>query len=156
MRNALDFWRNDFLSPFKEFERMLGSAQEGQWRFNPSCDVEETDTHYVFSFDLPGISKDDIKIEVLDNQLTVSGERKYERKDENNRHLVERHYGSFQRSFMLPGDVKSDNIEASYENGVLTLGVPKAEAVKPRQIKIGEGKPGFLGKLLSKDEKKAS
>ncbi len=105
----------DFWNPAREFSPWFSEIDEVMDRllvpmttlkretqsFNPACDVEETDSHYLMSFDLPGISKEDVKIEVVDNQLTVSGERKTEKKgDKNSRHVAERYYGSFQRVVM--------------------------------------------------------
>lgn len=163
MRNTIDLWRSENWNPARE----LSSLQRGidrlfdemhdverQWKFNPACDVEESDSYYLVSFDLPGISKDDVKIELVDNQLTVSGERKAETKDRNSQHVVERFYGTFQRSFMLPVAVDAHKVEASYQDGVLRIAVPKAEAAKPKQIKISDGKGGIFGKLLRKDKEK--
>jgi HSP20 family protein len=121
--------------------------------FNPACDVEETDSHYLMSFDLPGVSKDDVKIEVVENQLTVSGERKSEKKDDkNNRHVAERYYGSFQRVFTLPSTIDATKVEASYRDGVLQVALPKAESAKPQQIKISDGKGGIFSKLIGQKQ----
>lgn len=121
--------------------------------FTPSCDVDETDTHYLLSFDLPGVKKDEIKVDLRDNMLTVSGERKEEREDKKKgRYRSERYYGAFERSFALPTNVKADQIEANYSDGVLSLSVPKSEPSQKQQIKIGEGKTGTSGKLLGKKE----
>jgi HSP20 family protein len=101
------------------------------------------------SFDLPGVKRDDIKIDFKDGNLTVSGERKSEtEKKEKSSYRSERFYGSFSRSFQLPAGVKPDQVEAHYADGVLRVTVPKAEAAKAQQIKIGEGKPGLWDKLL--------
>ena len=109
--------------------------------FAPITEVEETDSQWLMKLDLPGVKKENIKIEINDGVLTVGGELKEERKeDKKSRHVSERIYGSFMRSFVLPASVKQDQIEASYENGVLTLAIPKAEAAKAMQIPIGEGK----------------
>jgi HSP20 family protein len=121
--------------------------------FNPPCDVEETDSHYLMSFDLPGISKEDIKIEVVDKQLTVSGERKVDKKsDKNNSHISERYYGSFQRTFTLPSTIDGNKVEASYKDGVLQIALAKPEAIRPQQIKISEGKSGIFSKLIGKTQ----
>ncbi len=126
---------DDVMNRFMDSSRL--TPQES---FNPPCDVEENDSHYVMSFDLPGVSKNDIKIEVIGNQLTVSGERKSEKRDEkNNRHLIERYYGEFTRTFELPTAIESGKVEAAFNNGVLEVMLPKAEDSKARQIKISEG-----------------
>ena len=169
MRNAMDFWRGDSWSPARElsllqrgidrlFDDMLvpfssGSRElDAAWKFNPACDVEETESSYVVSFDLPGIAKDDVKIEIAGNQLMVSGERKSETKEKGSRHIVERLVGSFQRVFTLPASVEAEKIEANYQDGVLKIAIPKAEAAKPHRIEITEGKGSFIGKLLGKDK----
>ena len=120
-------------------------ASLGAEAFVPSCDLEETETHYLLSFDIPGMKKENIKIEVDNNHvLTVSGERKSEYEQKKGAYFQkERFYGSFQRSFALPGSVKSDQIEAQYAEGVLNIAVPKAEPTKVTQVKIGEGKSFF-------------
>lgn len=128
-------------------------AVEYDW--NPVCDVEEGEDHYLMTVEMPGIPKDQIKIECIDNQLTISGERGREsrntqkEKEKEGYRYTERRYGKFYRSFTLPVGVNADKVEANYEDGVLRLYVPKAESAKPRQIKIGSGNgPGLFGKLL--------
>jgi len=108
----------------------------------PSCDVEESDSDYRLSFDLPGVKKEDIKIDLQDGILTVSGERQteVEKRDKKNQNTMysERFYGSFMRSFRLPNQIHADQIEASYHDGVLTLKVPKLAEIKtqPSRIKV--------------------
>ena len=126
--------------------------------FVPACKIDETDTHCLMSFDVPGVKKEDIKVDLRGNTLTISGERKeeYEQKGVS-QYKSESAYGSFQRSFELAEDVKADQIEAQYENGVLRLAVPKTKASKAEQIKISEGKGGLWGKLVGhkKEESKS-
>jgi HSP20 family protein len=107
--------------------------------FSPAYEVDERDDHYAISVDLPGIKKDEIKIEVLDKALTVSGERK----------KFDKPYGTFKRSFVLPGTVSTDKIEAQYEDGVLMLYVPKTPAAQSRTIEVQPGTSSFLQKFLS-------
>lgn len=96
--------------------------------FSPNVDIAETDKAFEIQFHVPGIKKDDIKIEINDDRLTVSGERKFENeKKEKNYHSVESYYGSFSRSFYLPDNVKSDKVDANYKDGILTIEVPKDE-----------------------------
>jgi HSP20 family protein len=117
----------------------------------PACDVEETEANYLLSFDLPGVKKDEVKIELQDNYLTISGERKSERNDEKRSQLGrERYYGSFVRSFALPPNINADKVEASYENGVLQVAIPKVAVSPGKQIPIKEGKL-----IESKSEKAA-
>lgn len=103
----------------------------------PQVDVEETQDAVKFHADLPGLSKKDITISVENHHLTIQGERKSEAAEkQSNFHRLERAYGSFYRSFLLPESVLSDRVEASYKDGVLEITVPKAEEVKPREIEI--------------------
>lgn len=117
-------------------ERTPDVHQEfGTW--SPEVDVEETRDAIVLKADLPGLSKKDLHISVEDNRLTIRGERKSEHSDDGrNFHRVERTYGAFCRTFSLPATVLSDKVEAVYRDGVLEVTVPKAEAVKPREIEI--------------------
>jgi len=111
--------------------------------WNPTADIVETNDAYVINAEMPGVPKDQIKISLDHNILTLSGERKSERKedDENNRyHRLERSFGSFVRSFVLPDDVdQSKGIKANYSDGVLKVNLPKVvknEASKAQEIPI--------------------
>jgi HSP20 family protein len=109
------------------------------------------------SFDLPGLKKEDIQIEFANGQLRIFGERKDEREQgKGTRYQSEKYYGYFERAIALPESVKGDQIEAHFENGVLHVAVPKAAAIQPKQIKIGEGKTGIFSKLLGRKEEKPS
>ena len=131
------------------FDDTFGKGRSDLWEdqsvSHPACEVEENDSHYVMSFDMPGVSKKNIEIEVSGNRLLVTGERKNE---QNTSAYSERTYGKFQRILTLPQGVDADRIEAHYQDGVLSLAVPKAESAKTRQIKITEGKSTFFEKLL--------
>lgn len=103
----------------------------------PRVDLAETENAYLVHVDLPGLNKDDLEINFHEGVLSISGERNAETQDENTKYVrVERSYGRFYRAFTLPQMVKADEIEASFENGVLNITVPKAEEVKPRRIDI--------------------
>ena len=109
--------------------------------FTPACDVEETKSHFLMNFDLPGVKKDEVKIELQDNTLTVSGERKREHKEEEQGRLTqERYYGAFTRSFALPSNVSADKVEANFDNGVLQIALPKVAITTGKQIPVKEGK----------------
>jgi HSP20 family protein len=124
--------------------------------FTPACDVEETDHHYVMSFDLPGIKKEDIRIELSNHTLRVSGERHEEHEEKGRqRTQIERSYGSFSRSFTLPETIKADQIETEYADGVLRIAVPKVESSKAQRIPIGEARPGLFQKLLGHKKEEA-
>lgn len=124
-----------FYSPFSAQHR--GKTGVGTQNWAPSVDVSETDDNFEVRAELPGVAKDDLHISVKDNLLTLSGEKRQENADDaQNYRRVERRYGSFQRRFTLPADVKTDDIKAEYTDGVLTLSIPKPEAVKPTEVPI--------------------
>ena len=110
----------------------------GGRRWVPAMDLVETDHHFVLRADLPGLDHGDVAIEVNDNVLTVSGERKYEHEAKKDGfYRLERGTGQFSRSLTLPDGVDPDAIAASFEKGVLEVRVPKPEQRKPRRIEIG-------------------
>jgi HSP20 family protein len=124
------------------FGDMVGRAGEESnltpWA--PTVDIYETEHELVVKADLPEVNPQDLDIRVENNILTIRGERKFENKvNEENYLRVERAYGSFSRSFSLANSVKSDAIRADYQNGVLTLSIPKREEAKPKQIKVNVG-----------------
>ena len=97
-------------------------------QFTPAVDITEDEKSYAIHLAVPGVKKSDFKINLIDGKLTVSGERKMEEKKEGKSyHSIETQYGSFSKSFFLPEDVLADQIEASYENGMLILTLPKRE-----------------------------
>jgi HSP20 family protein len=98
------------------------------YAFVPKVDIIENEKAYEISVAVPGISKDDFKVDLNDNLLTVSGERKFSKeKKENNLHVLETQYGNFSRSFSLPENVDAGKIDAKYNNGILEITVPKDE-----------------------------
>jgi HSP20 family protein len=108
----------------------------------PAVDIFETEHELVVKADLPDVNPEDLDIRVENNILTIRGERKFENKVNQENYLrVERAYGSFSRSFSLANSVKSEGIKADYQNGVLTLSIPKREEAKPKQIKVSVGTP---------------
>ena len=110
----------------------------GTW--TPPVDIYETEDALVLTAMLPGVSKDDVTIEVHNNTLTLRGERKLDKEvKQDNYHRVERSYGAFSRSFTLPSVVDQGSIKAEYRDGVLKLTLPKREEAKPRQIQINVG-----------------
>jgi HSP20 family protein len=122
------------------FERAMGTSNaewQGPTTWGLALDVVENDDAFTVVASVPGINPDDLDITVSNNMLTIKGEFKADESiDEEKYHFRERSYGSFDRSITLPVSVVADAIEASYENGVLTLTVPKSEEVKPRRIAI--------------------
>lgn len=105
--------------------------------WTPRADISETDEEYRVMLDLPGVSKDEVDISVENQRLIVQGERKEEKREEDENYLrVERTHGSFYRSFPLPQAAELDHAQAEYDNGMLTIHVPKAEERKPKKISI--------------------
>lgn len=113
-----------------------GSVAQQRWV--PSMDLVEADDHFMLKADLPGLSEEDVAIEVRDNALTISGERKAEHeKRERGWYRVERSFGRFSRSLSLPEGIDPDSITANFDRGVLSVTIPKPEQRKPRRIQIG-------------------
>ena len=123
-----DLWRN---WP----ARFLSEGTTGMLR--PAMDVVENDKDLTLRVDLPGLKPDDVKVEVEDNTLTISGEVGDTVEKEGDRyHYRERSYGSFQRSVRLPSTVDTDKVEATFENGVLNIVLPKLPQAQPKQIAV--------------------
>ena len=101
-----------------------------------TVDVYENENEFVVSAELPGFEQEDINISLNDGRLTVTGEREFEKKENEEYHRVERWYDQFHRSFQIPGTVDAEKIKAELNSGVLTVAIPKKEEVKPRQIPI--------------------
>lgn len=103
----------------------------------PAVDVEETKDDYILRAEMPGLKKEDVRISLTENILTISGEKKMDsRTDDKRYHRLERAYGSFQRSFSLPAPIKADRISAGFKEGMLEVRVPKSEEAKPKEIEI--------------------
>ncbi len=125
------------------FNRLLNGTADSEKRakidFVPTVNTREADDAYYIEVDLPGVKKEDVSIDINENIITISGERKLEdeRKDDEF-YRVESIYGQFERSFTLPDDVDTDNIEAKMENGVLSVKIPKVQVVEkaPKKIEI--------------------
>jgi len=108
------------------FDRFFSDDYFNGNSYSPTVDVAETEKEFEIQFHLPGMKKENININVDNDRLTVSGERKFENeKKERNYHKVESHYGTFSRSFYLPDSVNAEKIDASYKDGILTVTVPK-------------------------------
>jgi HSP20 family protein len=147
---ALVRWRptRDIMNIADEMNRMLDrffggtglldemeSMVETEWA--PRVNIAETRDNYLVEVEVPGMKKEDIHISLKDNLLTIEGERKHETASrDRNYHRRESFYGKFSRSFTLPDDVLKDKIDASYENGILTITLPKSEEAKPKEIEV--------------------
>src|SRR5215471_13929075 len=118
------------------FNRLFSEpASNRPWA--PAVDVYETENELVLKADLPAVELNDIDVRVENQTLTISGERKFEQQNNSKGfHRIERSYGKFSRSFSVPTAFDTENISADYQNGVLTVKLPKKEAAKPRQVKI--------------------
>jgi HSP20 family protein len=122
------------------FSRAGGGDVSERQSWTPAVDVVETDEAIVLKAELAGMDPTDINIEVQDNVLTVSGERRFEEEvKEDKFYRIERRYGSFSRSLTLPPTADEGKVEAKYENGLLQITVPKAEIAKPKKITVSIG-----------------
>ncbi|MGC1907946.1 MAG: Hsp20/alpha crystallin family protein [Candidatus Acidiferrum sp.] len=126
------------------FEHTGFSQESNLTAWAPAVDIHENEHELVVKADLPGVDAKDLDIRVENNILTIRGERKFEKKVNEDSYLrVERAYGSFSRSFSLANTVNPDGIKADYQDGVLSLTVPKREEAKLKQIKVSVGTPAI-------------
>ncbi len=143
---ATERWR-----PFRElsdiqtemnrlFDSVFGypaSVSTGERIWAPRCDMWETKDDVVLAFEVPGVAEKDVNVSITGDVLTVKGERRLQRElNEQSYHRLERAYGKFERTVQLPMAVQADKVRAHYRDGVLTITLPKADEVKPREIKI--------------------
>jgi HSP20 family protein len=129
------------------FDRLFDVGAASQ-RWAPAMDLTEAEDHYLLKADLPGLSEDDVSIEVENGVLTISGEREAEHeRNEKGWHRIERSFGRFSRTLTLPEGLDPDGVTAEFDRGVLSVRIPKPEQVKPRRIEIGSGngKPAVEG-----------
>lgn len=139
-------------NPFREMDDLMARFQRGfgrsnvgandlpQAAFAPAVDISETPAEYLIKAELPGLNKDEVNVTVHNGVLTMTGERKSEseRKDETF-HRVERSYGAFTRSFVLPEDAAAEKVSAECKDGVLTVHVARSEVAKPKAIQVKVG-----------------
>lgn len=132
----------------QEMNRLFGTAFDAHAggnsgvarRWIPAMDLVEEDERFVLRADLPGVAEDDVNIELEDNALTISGERKSEHEERHDGYYrIERASGSFSRSLTLPEGIDPDSIQARFERGVLEVTIPKPEERKPRKVAINVG-----------------
>lgn len=135
------------LSPFagfRELEERLNKVfggypmtEVGGGAWTPAVDLREEKDHYVLEADLPGVKREDIDLSIVDDVLTVKGERNGEEwKQGEGFRSIERSYGSYQRSFRIPSGIDASKVQASYDAGVLRVTLPKPESAKPKQIAV--------------------
>jgi HSP20 family protein len=129
------------------FDAFFGTERDQSRRWVPPVDLVEAEDHFLLKADLPGLSDEDVSIEVQDGTLTISGERRAEHEShERGWYRIERSFGSFSRSLTLPDGVDADAISARFENGVLEVSIPKPEERKPRRVEIAtNGAPTLEG-----------
>ena len=136
--NAFNLFNRAVEELFGELARPGYEGQEAVRPWQPLVDIVETPQSYEVRAELPGVAKDNVQLSVENNVLTLSGERKFEKDvDKESYHRIERAYGAFSRSFALPNRVDAERVEAKYENGLLTVIIPKADEARPRKIEIG-------------------
>lgn len=147
MNKALTGWNVRYPTLFDDLQREVNRVldrfgdsdtdAEVRQGFAPRMNLAECENSYEVSCDLPGVKPEEVNIEFKDGQLWITGERKYEKEEQAKKyHRVERVYGQFRRVIALGTDVDAERIDAAYKDGVLTVHVPKAEAVRPKKIAI--------------------
>ena len=139
--SGVDRWSNlrDELNSFFELPFWSSFARTGQLfaGWSPALDLYQSHDNMIAVVELPGMSKDDIEISLHDRTLTISGERKRERSSNGEKaECTERYVGTFRRSIALPTRVDANKVSATYRDGILTVALPKAEEVKPKQIQV--------------------
>ena len=138
-RRDVSLWNpfgEEFFSPERFFREWTSPSQRSA-RLAPAVDVSEDEKGYSITVELAGVKKEDVTVEVHENVLSIRGEKKSEREEKKDKtHWIERTYGSFSRSFTLPPSAVSEELKASFKDGVLSIEIPKKEEVKPRQISI--------------------
>src|SRR5215475_10095288 len=142
LRAEMDSLFDSFMGGLPAFSGMFGAGRDRSFALAPHIDVRESDKEIVVEAELPGIDEKDISLNLQDGVLTIRGEKKHEHDEEKeNYRVMERRYGSFQRSLRLPDTVDEDKVEASFDNGVLKVRIPKRpEAVgKQRTIPMKKG-----------------
>ncbi len=132
MERRLSTW---FGRPVRRREGEKEALTVAEW--SPLVDIEETEKEYLIKAELPEIKKEDVKVTVENDVLTIAGERKFEKEEKGKKyHRVERSYGSFVRSFTLPEDADGTKVSAEYKDGVLRIHLPKSEKAKPKAIEV--------------------
>lgn len=149
MNQSLELWRN--LNPLRDLsmlhrnlDRIFDDFQpmnnkHTKFNFHPACEILEDPNHYILRFEIPGMKKEDIKIELHENTIRVAGEKRREKSEASSNlkhHYSELEYGSFARSFTLPTSINAEKVHAIYEEGILTITLNKSESSKLRQINV--------------------
>lgn len=136
-RPSTDLFSRGFNDIVDEMFNAKNGMNYGQDSFMPNVDIAESETQFEISAELPGLKKDAISVDLENGRLTISGERKFENKEESkNYHRMESSYGTFTRSFYLPDSIDEESINATYTDGVLSITIQKQEEKIKRQIEI--------------------
>lgn len=136
LQNEMNRLFNTFFDQPSPTGRDVGMSR----RWVPAMDLVETSEHYVLRADLPGLSDGDVNVQLQDNVLTISGERKPEHDDQQEGYYrLERAFGAFSRALTLPDGVDPDTVQGHFDRGVLEIKIPKPEQKKPRQVQITLG-----------------
>jgi HSP20 family protein len=152
VKSSLNPW-SETIRP--EMERLMNdfpfSPMAAEFDFAPRCGIEETSGEYRINFDLPGVAKEAVKVEMLSNRLRVSGERKKDHREESGGYKSEeRYYGRFQREFTIPENIDSTKVEAQFQDGELKISLPKITASKTHRVEITDGRAGNFGRAEDK------
>jgi HSP20 family protein len=133
--------QNRLNSLFQDYNRGTGESElVSTASFVPPVDIYEDEHKIVLKLEVPGMKQEDLDIQLENNNLTVRGERKFEKEEkEENFHRIERRYGSFYRAFTIPNTVNPDSVKADYDAGVLRIQLEKRAEAKPKQIKVQVG-----------------
>jgi HSP20 family protein len=125
-------------SPIKKEGEKREALTVADWA--PLVDIVEDDKEYLIKAEIPGMNKEDIKVGIQDDVLTISGERRYEKEEKDKKfHRIERAHGSFARSFTIPEDSDGEKISAEFKDGILNVRLPKTARVKPKHVEVKVG-----------------
>ena len=137
--------------PFAEMQSVFSPLMSRNWglmprlsgdgdmtmEWSPSADISENDKEYLIRAELPGVRKEDVKVNLSNGLITIEGERRQDKQEKGEKfHRVERFYGSFSRRFSLPDNIKAEGVRSDYKDGVLAVHIPKAEKEQPKQIPV--------------------
>lgn len=139
--SGLDLFPSAGLSLFEDTLNRFFNEPATARPWCPAVDISEDEDSVLLSADIPGVQMEDVEIKLEHGTLTLSGSREFKKQDDKGGyHRIERSYGSFHRAFSLPDTVDAEKVAASFDNGVLTITLPKKEVAKPRTIKVAVGK----------------
>ena len=137
IRNSFSAYKDSDQSFVEGFDKWDAPRLTVDTPWVPPVDVVDAGDHVEFRAEVPGLSKDDVHLSITQHSLTLAGEKKPESEEKNSgHHRVERRYGNFKRSFNLPRNLRTNDVSATFKNGILTISVPKAQEAQPKEIVI--------------------